>query len=68
MARSNNERLRTVDAAPVVFGIHVFVALPLFPVAYTKQMGSIEASPISLAGYIQEAEMPDLAMGLFEWQ
>jgi hypothetical protein len=48
------ERLRSAAAALGLFALNAFLTLRLFHVAYTREMGSIEAAFISLARYIRD--------------
>jgi hypothetical protein len=48
------EAVRTAAAALALFAINAFLTLPLFFIAYTREMGSIEAAFIGLARYIGE--------------
>jgi hypothetical protein len=44
--------LRTAAWGLALFAINAFLTLPLFFIAYTREMGSIEAAFIGLARYI----------------
>ena len=56
----HTEKLKTAAAALALFGVNALVTARLFTVDYTRQMGSIEASFISLARYIRN-HYPDLS-------
>ncbi|HUK16376.1 MAG TPA: hypothetical protein VLW65_08170 [Bryobacteraceae bacterium] len=47
-------RYRSAAAALVLLAVNAYITLRLFHVAYTRQMGSIEAAFISLARYIRD--------------
>jgi hypothetical protein len=47
-------RYRTIGAAAVLGGVNAYITNRLFHVAYTRQMGSIEAAFIGLARYIRD--------------
>jgi hypothetical protein len=47
-------RYRSAAGALVLFAVNCFVTLRLFSVAYTRQMGSIEAAFIGLARYVRD--------------